>query len=365
MWSGAGKAIVRLAQELKSRGHRLHVVSSGQSKGLADWPSYVDRLVKERIPYSRIDFFDRSPEVFWPSVERFERLVRVFDPDVIHAHSGVAAFGAIAASKAPILATLHSWNPDRPQWMNTMDLWALNRCDRVMCVSSSYRDYLLEQGLRKDTSESVYLGIDGHEIREQSSLPVENPLASRKYFCYLGRLETRKRQLLLVETLAKLPDDWSLMLIGEEGEPGYAASLREKAEELKVSRRLLCTGHVENPYPLMREATCFVSASVDEGLGLSVLEAMALGVPVVATPARGIVDFIQSEHTGLLAPADPFELAARIRTLETQRGFAGMLMSEAASVIHTTFSWPRAVDHYERRFEALAQSHLVNVEAES
>src|SRR5437764_10171771 len=138
MWSGAGKAIVRLAGGLRSLGHCLDVVSSGSSKGFTDWPSYVEDLKTLGIPYTPIDFFNRAPEVFWLSVDRLRQVVKDFGPDVIHAHSGVAAFGAMACSDLPILATLHSWNPERPAWMNTMDLWALNRCNRVACVSSSY-----------------------------------------------------------------------------------------------------------------------------------------------------------------------------------------------------------------------------------
>jgi glycosyltransferase involved in cell wall biosynthesis len=360
MWSGAGKAVVRIASGLQSRGHGLHIVSSGQSKGLTDWPPYIEQLAELKIPYTSTDFFDRAPDVFWPSVERLERVVKVFEPDVIHAHSGVAAFGAIAASKVPVLATLHSWNPERPEWMNTMDLWALNQCDRVVCVSSSYRDYLLELGLRRETSETIYLGIDLEEIQAQAVMDVENPFASRRYLCYLGRLEPRKRQLLLVETLAALPEDWSLMLIGGEAEPGYAERVRQRAEELRVSDRLLCTGHVENPYALLRRAGCFVSASSDEGLGLSTLEAMALGVPVISTPARGIADFVRHEETGLLAQADPQALAEQIRTLPTRTGLALKLISKAAALVRSTFSWPLAVDQYAKRFEQLAESRLVS-----
>ncbi|HYR87824.1 MAG TPA: glycosyltransferase [Terriglobia bacterium] len=354
MWSGAGKAIVRLAGGLQLLSHSLHVVSSGQSKGFSDWPGYVDQLTALKIPYTQIDFFNRAPEVFWPSVERLRHEVADFSPDVIHAHSGVAAFGAIAGSNLPILATLHSWNPARPAWMNTMDLWALNRCNRVVCVSSSYRDYLLGQGLRRDTSSTIYLGIDSDEIQTQARLPSENRLVDKKYFCYLGRLEPRKRQLLLVETLAALPEDWSLVLIGGEGEPGYANRVRERAEEVGVSRRLVTTGHVENPYPLLQRSRCFVSASADEGLGLSALEAMALRVPVISTPALGIVDFIQDGETGLLAAPDPGALSEKILHLEAEPGLVSKLTSAAAAVIQNTFSWPHTVDQYGSLLEEIA-----------
>jgi glycosyltransferase involved in cell wall biosynthesis len=358
MWSGAGKAIVRIAQDLQSLGHRLCVVSSGRSKGLADWPCYVDQLRGLRIRYETIDFFDRTPEVFWSSVETLRDRIETFKPDVIHAHSGMAAFGAIAASNIPVLATVHSWNPSRPAWMNTMDLWALNKCGQVVCVSSSYRDFLLAQGLRAETSRVIYLGIHVDEIREMASQAVENPLRGKKYFCYLGRLESRKRQKLLVELLKTLSDDWSLMLIGGEGEPGYARGITDHAEQIGVLKRLVCMGHVENPYPLMREARCFVSTSNDEGLGLAALEAMALGLPVISTPACGIVDFVHDGQTGLISSADSVELAAKVIQLERDSYQSKKLTDNAMSMLHDTFSWPQAIDRYASLLEDVVQYSL-------
>jgi glycosyltransferase involved in cell wall biosynthesis len=68
-------------------------------------------------------------------------------------------------------------------------------------VSSSYRDYLLQQGLSKDSSFVIPLGIDGDEIETLAQQHEHNPFAENKYFCYLGRLESRKRQELLVDAL--------------------------------------------------------------------------------------------------------------------------------------------------------------------
>ena len=354
MWSGAGKAIVRLALDLQKRGHALCVVSSGESKGLKDWPSYVEQLKAERILYHQVDFFDRSSEVFWKSVRQLRKIERDFKPDVIHAHSGMAAFGAAAAADLPTLATLHSWNPARPDWMNAMDVWALNWCDRVACVSSSYREYLLGQGLREDSSFVIHLGIDGAEIQQLASIQEENPLANKKYFCYLGRLESRKRQELLVDSLNSLPEDWFLMLIGAEGEPGYAQRIQERAKAAGVADRLVCTGQIRNPHPLVQQSRCFVSASADEGLGLSALEAFALGVPVVSTPARGIVDFVRDLDTGLFADPEPEAIAEKILFLDARPGFAARLINRAAAVVQQSYSWTATVDKYSTVFHQLA-----------
>jgi glycosyltransferase involved in cell wall biosynthesis len=360
LWSGAGKAIVRLARDLQALGHRLHVVSSGESKAMTDWPAYVDQLRAAAIPYTTIDFFDRAPDVFWKSVEALRAVATGFQPDLIHGHSGVAAFGALAAGVAPVIATLHSWAPDRPAWMNTMDVWALNQCDRVACVSSSYRDYLIAKGLRRDLSEVIHLGVESEEIQKLASLHVDNPLAGRKYFCFLGRLEPRKRQTLLVETLKRLPEDWCLMLIGAEVETGFAQRIAGVASAQGVSDRVVLTGQVPNPYPLVRQACCFVSASGDEGLGLSALEAMSLGVPVIATRARGIVDFVHDGETGLFAEAHPAAIAEKILYLEAHPDRVAALRGAGLAAIRDVFNWKKTVFQYLEQYGNLINGSIPN-----
>jgi glycosyltransferase involved in cell wall biosynthesis len=145
------------------------------------------------------------------------------------------------------------------------------------------------------------------------------------------------------------------MLIGAEGEAGYTQRIIDRAKDAGVSERLLCTGHVKNPHPLVKQARCFVSASADEGLGLAALEAMALRVPVVSTMARGIVDFVRHQETGLFAAAEPTALAANIMYLDSQPNLAARLKAKAASVVNETYSWAATIGKYSETFHLLHQ----------
>ena len=89
-----------------------------------------------------------------------------------------------------------------------------------------------------------------------------------------------------------------------------------------------------------------MSASSDEGLGIAALEAMALNVPVVATVACGIVDFIRDGQTGLIAEADPAAISEKILQIETKSGVEAKLTKTAASLIRKTFSWPQTTVQY-------------------
>jgi len=85
--------------------------------------------------------------VFWQSVERLKPTVTEFRA-AISCELRTAAFGSTASTTVSLLwQRCIAGNPSRPDWMNTMDVRALNRCARVTCLSFSYREYLMDLGL--------------------------------------------------------------------------------------------------------------------------------------------------------------------------------------------------------------------------
>jgi len=74
LWSGAGGALVRLAEAQRAAGSEVTVVTTGRSRGGSDWPAQRQRLRRAGVAHVRLDFFAREPAVFWPSVEALGRL---------------------------------------------------------------------------------------------------------------------------------------------------------------------------------------------------------------------------------------------------------------------------------------------------
>src|SRR5829696_5328965 len=69
LWSGAGGALVRLAEAQRAAGAEVTVVTTGRSRGGSDWPAQRQRLRRAGVAHVRLDFFAREPNVFWPSVD--------------------------------------------------------------------------------------------------------------------------------------------------------------------------------------------------------------------------------------------------------------------------------------------------------
>jgi glycosyltransferase involved in cell wall biosynthesis len=354
LWSGAGRAIVRLQLELQAAGWDCEVVTAGRSRGLSDWPDYVRDLRRHRIPRHRIDFFDRDPAVTWQGVAALADLLRRTPFDLVHAHAGVPAFAATAARDItglglPVVATLHSWNPDRPSWMNRADVWALNRCDRVVTDSRSYANYLVGEGLEARRCETILLGVD------LPAADVERPTRRSRGLRVLsvGRIEPRKDQETLLRGFARLRERSvaELAIVGPDGDAGYADRLREAAGRNGWTRGVRFVGKARSVEPWYRWADVFVTTSRDEGLGLSLLEAMAHRLPAVCTMVEGHADFVRPDRNGLVIPTgDPDALADALARLEGDARLRQRLGRQGRDTVARLFDWHRTTAAYLRLF---------------
>ena len=122
--------------------------------------------------------------------------------------------------------------------------------------------------------------------------------------CSVGRLVSAKGFDVLIDALAmgRLGEAWELLIVGD-------GPLRPRLERLVQRRRLdghvRFLGAVDNPYPIMASADVVVQASRWEGLGMVVLEALSLGVPVIATTCPGgMVETLDGGEYGVLVPSD-------------------------------------------------------------
>jgi len=358
LWSGAGKAIIRLMREMKPKGFDFELISSGKSRGQSDWPEYVRTLREMKIPYHKIDLFDRTPEVLWKSINTLTDFIRSRKVDMVHVHAGVPAFAATVVrdrlgAKFPIVATFHSWNPARPSWMNHADIWALNRCDCIIADSSSYQMMLLEWGLNAQNSLTIRLGIDMPEVSSMRKS------GKRRIFQILsvGRIEPRKDQMTLLRGFSlfrKRFPQTRLLLAGPIGDEDYGRMLQIKAEQYGWLRGVRFLGKVGNLDALYRKSDLFISTSRDEGLGLAVLEAMSYGLPVLCTPVAGHNDFAEDGNNARLVSTGNFALLARaIQELYHDTEMSARLGGNARRMVADRFSWARTSNMYEKVFRSL------------
>ncbi|MGH6925190.1 MAG: glycosyltransferase [Propylenella sp.] len=153
------------------------------------------------------------------------------------------------------------------------------RANRVIAVSNGTRDDLIENfGVSADKVDVINNPVDRERILSQSRSEA-TIAAPAEYAVAVGRLVPIKNFSLLIEALARTPD-LNLVILGEGPE---RKGLEDKVRSNGLTNRVVLPGYVENPFPIIAKASFFVSSSKYEAFPMALVEAMCLGLPVIAT----------------------------------------------------------------------------------
>ncbi len=148
-------------------------------------------------------------------------------------------------------------------------------------------------------------GVELARIREMAAMPdAVPPKEAPVRLVSVGRLHPAKGTDVLLHALAKINrqgDDWECYILGDGSE---RSRLTQLAEAFGLNGHLSFVGYKRNPYAWLRTADIFVSPSRWETFGIAIVEAMALGLPVIATATDGAKDIISDGVNGLLVPVD-------------------------------------------------------------
>jgi glycosyltransferase involved in cell wall biosynthesis len=242
---------------------------------------------------------------------------------LIHAHSPRSLMVGMRAARlagVPLLYHVHSpagRDSTRPIH-NQINVWlerrAGHRAARLIAVSPSVRRYMLEQGFRASQVVCVPNGVPRVDVASRRRAPASWTLGMAALF------RPRKGVEILVEALAGLRRDGCdvrLRAIGPFETPEYEAEVRALVDRLGLDDAIDWTGFVSDvPAELARIDVLVLPSLFGEGLPMVVLEAMAAGVPVVASDVEGVPEAVAHGEDGLLVkPGNPAALGSALETL--------------------------------------------------
>jgi glycosyltransferase involved in cell wall biosynthesis len=250
---------------------------------------------------------------FEPSLAR--RIARLVDHErigMIHCHHySPYVYGALATILRPsvgLVFTEHGRLSDAPpsRKRRLVNPWLSRLPGAVCAVSADLKKYLVQSGFPEDRVEVVYNGIaDVAPVPQASRAALRAELdvpADAFLVMSIGRLDPVKNLSLLLRAFAvALAGDprLSLAIIGDGPE---RAALEAQARELGLEGRVAFAGYRRDAARFLAAADLYVSSSTYEGVSLTILEAMAAGVPVVATEVGGNPEVVVHGETGLLVP---------------------------------------------------------------
>lgn len=274
------------------------------------------------------------------AVARLTRRLRVGRIDLVHthAHFSVNVIARIAGrlAGARVLSHMHIENAFRAGWGHgaqiALDNATSRLCFSIVAVSEATAESVRRQGYPADRVIVIRNGI---EVKPAEPVRlVEGPTILE-----VARLAEVKGQRTLLAAVANL--DATAVFVGRdlEREGAYERELRAEAEHLGVADRVLFAGYRTDVAGLIAGCDVFCLPSFVEGLPLVVLEAMAQGKPVVATPVGGTPELVRDGETGLLVPpGDSGALQKALARLLSDPTFARRLGEAGRDRVETTFS---------------------------
>jgi L-malate glycosyltransferase len=231
---------------------------------------------------------------------------------------------------------------------NTLSRWKYRQVDCFICASDAIRQLLLSDGVEPSRAITVHEGIDLERVEaappaklhEELWLPHHAPVVGN-----VAALVPHKGQRHLIEAatlvLRQVPD--ARFVIAGEGE--LREPLERAIKENRLEKHVLLAGFRPDVLSVHKAFDIFVMSSVTEGLGTSLLDAMACGKPVVATTAGGMPEVVVDGRTGpLVPPRDHAAMADAIVRLLTDPALRGEMAAAALARVRARFSVERMVE---------------------
>ena len=369
---GQNVHVAALARALAARDHSIIVYTRRTSPDAAPVVSLAPGVEVHRLaagpaaPLPKDELLPHMPELGAALAREWAR----HPPDLVHAHfwmSGLASLLGAAALPIPVVQTFHALGSVKARYQGSKDTSPPERidaerriglaCDQVIATCHDEVRELGRLGIPSAKVSVVPCGVD------TGAFWPTGPVARRGSagrLLTLGRLVERKGIDIAIAALPQLPGAELVVAGGPErdllAEDAEYRRLRDIARDCGVSDRVLFTGAVTRTQvpALIRSADAVVCTPWYEPFGITSLEAMACGVPVVAAAAGGLTDSVVHGTTGLLIPPrDPGALAAAAGKLLADPAMRAAFGEAGARRARCWYSWPRVAAQTESVYARL------------
>ena len=333
------------------------------------------------------DLEEKSVAVFVPEnsshgIKNFKRVNQYLDSiiesckiDVIHAHMADSAFwGSLAANRhsIPMLITHHgnALVPQTPLYFKLLSQLLLlftARCAKInVAVSESVKQVLKKSFyLNEEKIVVVKNGVPTPKETDKSKRDGES--GGRKKFNFsaggpniiaVGRLIAIKGQDQLIDAAPKVLQHFPNARFTFLGTGPLKSALEQRAKNRGIADHCQFPGSTNEVPSYLENSDIYVTTSHHEGIPVATLEAMAWGVPVVASDVSGNSDIVRDETTGLLYPlGDSDKLSQAILRLLDNPSLAHTFASNGEKFIKDEFSFNKMVSHYEAIYKQLLKQN--------
>ena len=355
---GLENGVVNLINHMPASAFRHGIVC------IEDDSDFRDRIVRHDVPVIALK---RSRIGVWAMRRALYKLCRTLQPAILHTRNQSALDALLPARLAGVRHAVHGehgWDVDNLRG----DRWkpALLRqlhsplIERYVTVSQHLQRYLTGRvGIAPARISQIYNGVDTtrftpREDGPRCAMPAGFARGDALIIGTVGRMQPVKDQATLLRAFAGLAPRHARARLVMAGSGPLAADLRALAAALGVGERVWFPGTVHDVAGVLRHIDVFVLPSLSEGISNTLLEAMASGVPALATSVGGNPELVQEGLTGRLF--QPGDVPALSRLLDDYLTHPALRLAHGAAarrVAVERFSLPAMVAHYQLVYQQL------------
>jgi glycosyltransferase involved in cell wall biosynthesis len=371
---GLENHVYNISLELVKRGHKVVVITSTD----VEVNGVVDEEVVDGIEVYRFPLF--IPKLFhevW-LMPGMVRMLHGLQADVIHAHGYRCLSSCIASyiskrKRIPFVLTPHGIFPQR-NWFNglaksvfdySFGNTLLRSSDKIIALTESNKSLILSAGAHENRTMIVGNGVDTARYQEVADFKKLKRIHGflGPVLLYVGRIAWHKSLEQIIQALPLIKKDFSdmkFLLVGPSYENGLT-NLLSLAKKLGVEDSVVAKGTVsESQLHLYYSiADVFILPSVYEGLSLSMLEAMASKVPIIARSSAGIDSILTHKvNAFVLENCTPREISSSVSLLLSYPELRERIRENAYNLILSKYTWKAVVDRLESIYKELVSANL-------
>lgn len=338
---GQEKLLVEFAKHADRDRFELQFVSLGTRGILAD--------EIEANGWS-VEALDIAPGLHMRLPLRLAKLLRHWQTDVVHTHNDrPLIYCAPAGRLARVAGVIHTkhgrgtYNSRRQIWLTAL---SARLVDHFVCVSEDSARLAREQGVPANRICTLHNGIDTRQYAFAGPR-LDGPAI------IVARLCPDKDIATLLQAVAIVIRTTPAFRLDIAGDGPEMAALRQLASELSITNHVRFVGLTCDVPALLRQARMFVLSSISEGVPLTLLEAMATGLPCVATNVGGIPEVLDDNDGLMVSPRDPHALAAALARMHADDDLAHCLGKNGRRRVEQDFDIRRMVSRYEQIYQVV------------
>ena len=361
-YGGSGAVATELGIALAAKGHEVHFITYQQPFRL---PSFLPRIYFHEVDVGRYPLFEYPPYDLALAV-RMHEVVKSHGLDLLHVHYAIPHATSAwiaremlreAGSDVKVITTLHGTDitiVGQDRSFHPITKFSIEKSDRITAVSQYLRQQTFQAfGCAGCQVEVIYNFIDP-DVYNRSKYP---PLLSeqlnggRRVLMHVSNFRPVKRVRDIVRIYARVQEAVPSVLVMVGDGPDRVEAEAE-AQMLGLERTVHFLGKIDVVAPLLARADLFLLPSQSESFGLSALEALASGTPVVGSKAGGLVEVVKEGVTGALREVgDVDAMASASVEILSDRDRWQTMSRDAAADARVRFSRDDIVRQYEALYE--------------